>query len=371
MLPADYRLQPSRAGRWSVCSGSVYLESFAPNEANQASLEGDAIHAVGAHWLDSRTGPDRAFLGAAAPGGIVYTGEMLDVAAEYVEAVRAANLPVFVEAKLDCRTIHPNCRGTPDAFYYHIDTRTVYIWDLKTGWGIVETEGNAQLLVYLVGIVDWIARERLPRPNRFAATIVQPRPWHPDGPVRTWLFGYPELEALMLPLQTAAYAAFQPEPPLCTGPQCANCDGITWCPAARENVGRTQDTTGRAMPDRLPPDALATEILALRSALGVLKPRLEALEAQATSLLKHGGQVPGFRLAPGRGKRVWTISETTLAMLGQAAGIDVYEHKLISPAKAEAAGLPKDQVKELCQTVKGAPTLALGDAAEEARKVFK
>lgn len=356
MLPADHRLHPSRAGRWTPCPGSVYLESLCPNEANEASLWGDACHAVAANMLDPRK--------PVPPGAPVLTEEMIDVAGAYAAAVRAVGLPVFVESPVTCHTVHPRCKGAPDAFAYHLDSRTAYVWDLKTGRSVVEAEGNKQLLVYLSGITDWIAREQLPPPARSVATIVQPRAWHPDGPVRSWELTDAGLLVELGAIQEAAQLAYTSEPPLRTGPQCKNCNAVGICPAARVDTGAAQDTTGKAFPDIMPPEALAREILSLRAALGVLKPRLEALEARGLSLLQHGGQLPGFRLGRGRGSRRWTVSDAVLGSLGLTKTVP------LSPNQAENEGHPKDVIKSLCVKQEGAPTLALGDAAEAARKVF-
>lgn len=66
----------------------------------------------------------------------------------------------------------------------------------------------------------------------------------------------------------------------------------------------------------------------------VIRDWLDAVRLHARSVLKAGGSIPGYKLVAG--DRQWSDPTAATALL-RAAGIDPFEQKLLTPAKAEAA----------------------------------
>ena len=371
MLPPDRVLRPSKADRWGYCPGSAYMESQHPDDEGDAAREGTAAHWVAERAAEAPTVAPTIFIGQEAPNGVIITLDMVDTVNVYLATMRAVVTMWFVELKVICRSIHPNCRGTPDAWQLDQGTGVLHLWDLKYGWGVVEPTGNPQFICYLSGILDFIAAKGWPPPHTLRATVVQPRPYHPAGPVRTWELPTAELAPWVTRLSDAALRVYSPEPPLVAGPrQCKDCLAVGVCPVARTETMWSVDACQRALPDTLTGTEVGREITVLSGALGILKPRLEALQAQGLAMTKAGLPVPGYRLGRGRGSRRWIKDIDTARILGEMTGITLTEEKPYSPAQAENAGVPKEMVAALSITTEGAPKLVPGDAAEAARKAF-
>lgn len=96
--------------------------------------------------------------------------------------------------------------GTGDITLVEPDCITIA--DLKYGRGIVEVEDakgvpNRQLMVYLAGAVATFG----PRP-KYRITILQPRAWHRDGPIRSRDVSAAEFSVFLFDLENAIEANF-------------------------------------------------------------------------------------------------------------------------------------------------------------------
>jgi hypothetical protein len=84
----------------------------------------------------------------------------------------------MVEAQLKDRI--PDVWGTADAII--IGKNRLVVCDLISGKFPVEAKDNTQLMIYGLGALSRYGNED----TTMELTIVQPRGFHPDGPVRTW-----------------------------------------------------------------------------------------------------------------------------------------------------------------------------------------
>lgn len=166
-MSAHAELAPSAANRWMNCTASVAFCAGAVSEdENDWSIEGTDAHEKLELWLR---------LGVPPTDGILYGH--LEHAFEYALSLEQRGYDVFFEKRL---TYNAQIWGTGDIV--GVRGRALALGDYKHGYRVVDVFGNAQLLTY--GISAEVDFGRRFTETEF--TIIQPRPSHIDGPVRTW-----------------------------------------------------------------------------------------------------------------------------------------------------------------------------------------
>jgi hypothetical protein len=110
---------------------------------------------------------------------------------------------------------------------------------------------------------------------------------------------------------------------------------------------------------------------------------IDGVEKEAQTRLENGATIPGLKLVLGKGARSWKLAETEMAERLVKMGIpkgEVYEEKLVSPAKAEKLKWKKRDGTEMQLTPRqlatmeneyvikttGKPTLALASDSRPA-----
>lgn len=343
------RLAPSSAHRWVHCPGSVAMSEQFPEPQGNAAAEGEACHWIGSEVLSGRG----AALGASAPNGVVLTDEMHDAAKVYVAAVhsqlagRAAPAVCAVEQLVQIPRIHAECFGTADCSFTDDQIWELHIFDLKYGFGIVEPWDNWQMICYAAGLIQ-------PHHKFVTIHIVQPRPFHADGPHRRWRVGVGILERYIEQLRMAAEAVFTNHAPVTSGSYCKYCSARHACPALQKTAMLCIDYTDRATPQVLSPDALSMELRTIQRAAEAIQYRLTGLEGQAAAAIRAGGTIPGFALESGVGKQKWTVPVEQLACMGDVMGFNLRKSiDTITPAQARKAGMPEDLVTAYTERLSG------------------
>lgn len=91
------------------------------------------------------------------------------------------------------------------------------------------------------------------------------------------------------------------------------------------------------------------QIAQIMEAAPLMRQLLEGVEKEALRRLKAGQSIAGLKLVNGRGSRTWSMTEeeiaTRLIKMGVPKG-EVYETKLVSPAKAEKLTWEKTKAGE-------------------------
>lgn len=342
-------LAPSAAARWGAqCPASPTLEAASSLPAVEADAEaaawGEAGHWLSVQWL--KHGP-AAFEGMRAPNGVIADEEMVEAVAVYVDDVLAHPVPasaMHIEERVDCSWIHEKNWGTPDL--WHFSPRgaggLLMIWDAKFGHRFVDAFENWQMIDYCAGILSRPEFRNLDHSQvQIVMTVVQPRNYHPSGPVRRWSTTALELAGYWQRLRDAAEEACDSNPPTRVGPECGDCKGRHVCPALHAAADTVADIANDATPLELPPAALGVELRTLRRAAELIDARVTGLEAQALGMIRSGQRVPFFALEQGSGREQWTVDADTLrATLGEAA---IAAAKPLTPNQARKA-LGKDAV---------------------------
>jgi hypothetical protein len=160
------------------CPRSVGLQMGLPDLPTEESMEGDA-----AHWLAMMTANGVPMpIGTPCPNGVLVDQDMIDGAELWADIVGPYG---EAERKVRIIRIHPrHCGGTPDNYRHDPIAQTMRVFDYKYGHRFVEVFENKQLAAYATGVIDELNLSQTE--TWFEFVLVQPRSYHPDGPVRRW-----------------------------------------------------------------------------------------------------------------------------------------------------------------------------------------
>lgn len=349
-------LRPSEAGRWVNCPASPRLQAPFPDVPSPDAEEGTAAHWAAAQVLQDHHALDE-LVDRTAPNGVIITGDMVEHIQMYVDTVHPSSvierpLPSAIAGVED---------GTPDAL--RVDGLYGHIWDFKYGWGIVEARGNWQGACYVVNLFakhDW-------KLEQVTFHIVQPRPYHYEGRVRSWKVTLGEADALRSVLSVAANNANNLGAITVTGEHCKYCRALHVCEAARRAGLNGVDVAYSGQPVDIQGDALAGELRMLKRAADAIKLRLDALESHAINTIDAGGIVPGWSMERAYGRRKWKDGVTALEAL---SGVTLTESKPVTPAQAEKRGVDPLLVKQFTTTPETGRKLVERDTSTKAAEVF-
>lgn len=354
-------IRASALARPMNCAGFLFFKDLPPEEENDAAKEGTAAAEYLEGLLTGKT------LGSHATNGVFFDSDIKFYIGE-IAARLWSDSNGTIECEKEVRFQGRNWRveGRFDASYVRGDT--LYIVDLKYGWGIVDPVRNWQLIAYALGELN----RRQCAVNRITMLIEQPRPYHEDGPTRSWTVSLDQLKELYSEIDVRLTSiAVQGDRTLTTGNHCKYCPAMMSCPAANKMFWNTIDETFKEWrQDDISNEALAKQIDLLMRAKEVLKIREQSITALANYRIRSGNIVPGYAVEPKYGHRKWNqnVTPTTLEML---TGKDITENVLMSPAKAEKLGLPKDLIEKFTSRPMIKQDLVAVDAEKLAQKYFK
>ncbi|MFA6718365.1 MAG: DUF2800 domain-containing protein [Prevotella sp.] len=343
-MPSQHALlSPSAAARWLNCPGSVSACADIKDKGSSYAAEGTEAHALAENVLNGVDLDTVAHM---------YNKDMVENVQTYVDYVRSVGNPA-VEQKLDMSDWIPECFGTSDAVV--VREKTINIIDLKYGKGIkVYAEKNPQLMIY--GLGAWSEYEMLTDIENVVLHIVQPRLDHID----TWEISISSLLSWGEWVKDRAALALSEDAPRFPGEaQCQWCKAKATCKALYDYTSKIvgaqfDDMDALESPDKLS-DRKLREVL---EGSNVIKSWLDAVEKHVFNLMLDGKQFKGFKLVEGRSVRKWVDIDKTKVILENLLGDKAFEHKLLSPAKAEKAlGKNKKAVESLIIKPSGKPAM--------------
>ena len=348
------RLAPSAAGRWVKCPGSRALCEAYPEPADtEPAMEGTA-----AHWVIEQTLANRMQYpepGTLAPNGVEVTEEMLEGAETFIDVI-GQDHGGHIESRVTmARTIHPENWGTPDFYGLRGGERGAILRmvDYKFGHEYVEEFENWQCIDYVAGVCEKLD-VRPEHGTQVEITIVQPRHFGRNGPVRTWSTSVEALQPYFEKLRNAAAMAMLDESPCFTGDQCKHCSGRHACEALQRETGTVIDHAYSNLPLELPLPAAARELDALTSAAKRMAARITGLTEQLLVAGRSGANIPGWGVARAEGRQKWNKPIPEVIALGQLMGVNVVKPAVITPKQAMKAGM-------LESVVNGASEVPLGE----------
>ena len=338
---------PSSAARRGRCPGSRALEARLPNRDTEQSREGTAAHEVATHLVS--TGELLA-VGHICANGVPVDEAMREGAQMLAEDVIKRIGPDFnpewliVEKPVSAANpIHRDCWGTPDIRYVDTYRKRIRLWDYKYGHGYVDAHENAQMIEYLAGTIEtdlggWPEDDQ---EWTFEATIVQPREYGREGPIRRWCGRMTDLRAhFNYWSQKEAEAADHLAPTIAGPIQCKNCRAIMTCEANQRAVSHLADYVGGNVPFDPPPELVGRELTWLTHIQQMLEARISGAKAQAETFIKLGKPVPGWSMEQGQSRLKWyKPAAEVIAAIKLIAEKDVSKLDLVTPTQAKAMGI--------------------------------
>lgn len=330
-------LSPSGSSRWIGCPGSVALERLMPEETTKYAEEGTAAHEVAQVCLSG--GHDAAEMVGRTFNGFEITGDMAEHIQIYVTWARdqlRGNI-YMIEERVPISITEGF--GTADLIVYREEDKTLVVGDLKFGRGVsVEAYENTQGLLYAMGALKRFHNHDI---RRVEVTIIQPRSYHPDGPIRVWEIDYEDLLDWKFKFMAAVEATKQPEAPLIAGPHCRFCKAAPVCPQLLDTALQTAMADFTEDGEIIVPDPITLtpkKIAETLKNIKVLKNWINRFEAHAHAQALAGSLPEGFKLVPTRAMRKWINEEVAIAemrLFGLTKDQIFPELKLRSPSQIE------------------------------------
>jgi len=375
-MPGQHaRLSPSGSHRWLTCAGSIVLESAFPNNSNEWSDSGTAMHALASiHLVEGGYATEAigqqvkvSDVDVEPVRTVLFTQEHAETVNDYIDTIRA--LTVDRELHVEQRVEFSEYVGVPDQFgtmdaqwlvpLEDPTTHELCICDLKTGFRFVPIEGNTQLMLYALGC---LSRYELSHDIRSIRLMIY-QPQH--GGMRESVITIEELMVFAkdahdaaqfvesataehghVPIEDWNTTYLNPDP---NEDDCAFCRAMSTCPAKRakmervvgecfewidEQQGGFSNEIRQTVTD-YPVDDLA---LAMKCA-GEMEDFIKAVRAETERRLLLGRPVEGFGLELGReGARNWKDEEAAKTYLRKTMRLPIekaFHLKLISPTDAE------------------------------------
>lgn len=296
---AHSKLGASSYHQWKECPATIRHCKDIPNVSSVYAAEGTLAHDLAADILSGKK--------------VIFDHEkypdMEDAVSVYIKTVEKLRAigPDFeaIEQKFDLSYYHKDLFGTADYVCYFNDTKTLYVLDYKHGAGVAvevvdpdTNHGNDQLMYYGLGA---LYQNKFPV-KKVVLTIVQPRCYHPSGPIRSF-----DCEAITMmdfaeELISNAKRTEDPEAEFKTGDHCRWCRGQATCPEKRKEVlldGMTRFTPVTIV------DYDAEKLADSLSKLDQIESWCRAVRSFAYSEAEAGRVLPGYKLVDKRPSRKW------------------------------------------------------------------
>lgn len=323
------------------------------------------------HWLAKELWDGVAHAeGELSPNNRLLTEEMFTAVDMYHGVLRSwPNVEPVLEQTVSFDWLFPDAEGTPDAWAYNPSINTLYVGDLKYGFRFVDQWQNYQLILYSAALIKLLHIEH--RNPRIEMTIVQPRDYGREGPIRTWVTTWYEIQPIVEWLIGRAREAMGKNPLCTSGPQCMECPGRHACKSAQQSAMMAVEFAYGSVPFDLCPEALGAEASRLEDAAKRIEARMTGLHMQIESLLKRGVTVPFYEMRESRTRRYFPPeSVEALKALGPYFKVNVMSDTIKTVRQLETQ-LPKQIVEMYSRRPKGALKVGRVNPKEVERKLSK
>jgi len=350
----------SQLARPMVCAGFLSFEDLPRFESGPAAEEGTAASEYLERLLMRQPIP------AQARNGVYFNDEMkfhLEPLATGI--LSKAQGDVACETVIDWQTRSGIwVKGRYDLSF--VRDNTLYVDDLKYGWGIVEVKENWQLIGYAIGEII----RRGQAFNEIVLRIHQPRPHHEDGSTREWRLSYANLLDYKERIERRFEEIAAGHRTLTTGAACKYCSAAAEaCPAFNRLFYRGVEISTEFTQDQIDETTLARQLEQASRAAEAIKIKLDSLTELANMRIKGGKVIPGYVTESRYGDRKWKPGITPQA-IEMLTGKKIIEEVMLSPAKVEKLGIPRDFVNSLVDRQYLGQKLVKKDHNELGNKIF-
>ena len=370
-LNIPLEIRASQLAQIMQCMGPVVLSNLLPNETNSSAMEGTAAGQLLQYMLEQRTLTPQCPL--VADNGVRFDEDMwfyvTPIAKDLLE--RSNGNQISCEVRIDFMTrAGILLRGQYDACWYDQQHRTLYVPDLKYGYGIVEVEENWQLITYAIGKMVALVNAGLPCPEVYILEIQQPRAYHPEGAARQWVISHAQMMEYYEKIEARFARIAAGDRELQTGPKCKYCRAAPVCPAFNKATHSALDyTLNDWVQDNMTNEALTKQLEIAERAAELIKIRIDSLTQLGIMRIKEGQIIPNRGLKQNYGHRKWKHMVTPESFKA-LTGVDIRETTIMSPAKVEKLGVSEDFVDALTERPMTSVKLVPMNLTAEAEKVF-
>lgn len=353
----------SGLSRPMVCAGSLFFEGLPEQETNEAAKEGTAA----GEYLERLLVRGHEAFPTHAANGVQFDDDMKFYTTDIAKEISfRAQSKILCEQRIDWVTRSGiTISGSYDVSYVH--EGKLYIDDLKYGWKIVEPKENWQLLGYAIGEVirQGVAFDRI------VMRIHQPRPHHEDGPTREWEITYDQLLEYKEQIEARMDKISGGFAELVTSEKCKYCPAAaSACTAFNRSVFHGIDyVLSDFKQDELNEKEVAFQLDLLDRVTEVLKIKSDSIKQLAVSRIKNGAIIPNYITEDSYGDRKWK-KDVSPEVIETLTGKNIVEKVMLSPAKAEKLGVPKELVAGFVDRYFIGQKLARRDVAAMGAKIF-
>lgn len=235
---AHARFSPSASERWLNCPGSVKLseeviKKYGPPPESKWAKEGTLAHEALEYILKNGERHILKSSGVVREKYGTQTQVFVEKAAEEIfDRRRTVGGQLFSEGRASLAFLHRDFWGSYDASIVE-HWGCLEVIDYKHGAGIVvEVEGSTQCVSYLLAVAHQFDYDF----EKFKVTIIQPRAFHRDGPVRSWEFDHATLLDFKERFRIGIKRALSEKAKLHAGDHCRFCPASGNCPEEK-NAG--------------------------------------------------------------------------------------------------------------------------------------
>lgn len=347
------------------CNGSRLTGgSTPPVKDDTVKDEGNAAHWVVEQVCNNGISVEE-LIDRKAPNGVYITIDMVEHLDMYLTnaTVLEQGEQSFVEIDTSHNSNNWQINGQADNIIYNPANFKLQVNDFKYGWGAVDPEMNWTLISHALGF--WFRNVGM-RISEITFTIYQPRPYHPEGTVRSWTINSEKLiELSHLMNNTLNNLTDQ----LNTGKHCSHCPAMTTCPAYRLAEMNCIEASEKAFDDKLSNDELSFELDRLDRVQQIIKDMVKAYKEETEYRLKKGEIIKDYSLETGLTNRKWSKNVSAEMMLAYT-GKDITKKDLITPKQAEVLGVSKEIVASLTERNNTGVKLVRMNANAKANKLF-
>jgi hypothetical protein len=353
--------------RFMTCNGSLSLGGIPPFDPDlTVTEEGNAAHWYVQEVFENRFQAEE-LIDRQAPNKTYITPSMYEHIQQYLNDL-LAYIRAGCEVRLEVETSHEaegfyQIRGRADGIVYNHQTKRLTVPDFKYGFKIVDPFENWTLISHAIG---WIKSHPDLQVIDIDFKIYQPRPFHPEGQVRSWLVSRDMFDNFWYKLDIALR---NPTNQLNTSQHCYKCPAITQCPAYQIASMNAIDIGLKAYDSVIPNNDLSWMLKNLKRAQEVLKQAVSAYEDLALHRLKEGQIIPSYSIDNSLGNTRWKPNITP-ELVQILTGVDCSKKELITPTQAKARGVSEETIKSLTERPSTGFKLVNVDASKKAEKLF-
>lgn len=334
---------PSSFSRRINCPGSANMEKDLPNKSSPYAAEGTAAHELAEMCLLKDHEPAEYFgeeIVIDKDGSVqrfTVNQDMIDAVKTHVDYCRGLLADEdLVEEKFELPFLGKDEKGTSD--YTGLTPEILHVVDYKHGRGVpVEAIGNIQGLCYGLGAARRFQKEDW---KTLRITIVQPRAYHEDGPIRSWDVPREELADYIVNFAFYAKRTQDPHAPLNVGDWCRFCKAKPICPQqaifAQETAEMDfEDPTSKPVPVNFLTDEQIADLVLNK--IKLIEQWCQSVKDYAQSRAEEGSPPPGTKLVATRAVRIFSDKDAAEQALSARYGEKVYNKKFMSAPQVEKA----------------------------------